>query len=80
MNLFQSLTSFMPAVVALTFLVFWVWTGAWVYHDASRRGKAGSAVAVLVMFVAWPLGLAVWLALRPEERRPPFNLDDFRSQ
>ncbi|MDL5030448.1 hypothetical protein QRD43_00905 [Pelomonas sp. APW6] len=80
MDAIATLIHVVPAIVALALLVSWVWTGVWAYHDATRRGKPGGAVAVLVMFVAWPLGLAVWLVLRPEERRPPFNLDDFRSR
>jgi hypothetical protein len=79
MNILSTMGELASAALALALLVIWVWTGVWAFHDATRRGKPGGAVAVLVMFVAWPLGLAVWLVLRPEQRRPPFNLDDFRS-
>lgn len=72
--------SLVAVVPALLLLVAWVWTGAWAYHDAARRGKPPALVALLVMLVSWPLGLAVWILLRPEQRRPPFNLDDFRVQ
>jgi hypothetical protein len=35
---------------------------------------------MFVLFIGWPISLAVWIALRPEKRRPPFNLDDYRVQ
>jgi len=28
----------------------------------------------------WPLGIVIWIVLRPEKRPPPFNLDDYRVQ
>ena len=37
----------------------------WAYVDAEDRGKSGPCVAVMVTVVAWPLGLLVWLFVRP---------------
>jgi hypothetical protein len=40
----------------------------WAYDDAERRGKSGCLVALLVLFVSWPVGLILWLVFRPEPR------------
>lgn len=40
----------------------------WAYGDAERRGKSGCLVAILVLFLSWPLGLILWLVFRPEKR------------
>ena len=37
----------------------------WVFFDARRRGRPGVLVALLVAVVLWPLGLIVWLFVRP---------------
>lgn len=37
-------------------------------------------VAALALLLVWPISLLVWIALRPDEKRPPFNLDDHRVQ
>ncbi|WP_397534473.1 hypothetical protein [Roseateles sp.] len=63
--------------IAVGFL-FYVWSIGWAYQDAKQRGKPPLAVALMVMFGAWPMGLIIWVALRPGRRRPPFNLEDFR--
>lgn len=62
----------------LTGFVIYLWSIGWAYRDAQARGKPPFFVALLVMFGGWPLGLIIWIALRPERRRPPFNLEDFR--
>lgn len=42
----------------------------WVYRDAERRGKSGVLVALLVLFLDWPVSLLLWLVFRPEQRLP----------
>lgn len=37
----------------------------WVFFDARRRGRSGVLVALLVAVVLWPVGLIVWLFVRP---------------
>ena len=71
------LISWLPFLVGL---LFWLWTSAWAYHDAKSRGKPPLLVSMLVLLIGWPVSLAVWIALRPEKIRPPFNLDDYRVQ
>jgi sensor domain CHASE-containing protein len=70
----------LPLVIVLIMFAVYLWSGAWAYNDAMRRGKPPMLVALLVLFVAWPISLLVWIALRPEDPRPPFNLDDYRVQ
>jgi hypothetical protein len=46
-----------------------VWSVVWAYSDAEQRGKSGCLVALLVMFMSWPVGLIAWIIFRPEDRR-----------
>jgi hypothetical protein len=39
----------------------------WAYRDAEQRGKNGLLVALLVALVTWPLGLLVWVLIRPAD-------------
>jgi hypothetical protein len=61
--------------------------GRWAWRDAVARGKSGAWVSLLVVFVSFPLGLIVWLALRPPLLPPPsdgsdphFDLERYRIQ
>lgn len=57
------------AVVLLgCYLLLPVFTAFWAFGDAGRRGKSGCLVALLVLFLAWPMGLIAWLVFRPEPR------------
>ena len=52
--------------------------------DAIRRGKSPWLVSLLVI-VFFPIGLLVWLVIRPNivmpaARQKKFSLDDFRAQ
>jgi hypothetical protein len=61
----------------------WIGSGIWAYGDAAVRQKPPLAVALLVMFAVWPLGLCAWLVFRPGANGPrhkPFNLHDYRKQ
>jgi len=52
-------------IIGIGMLVFYVWTLAWVYDDAQKRKNMGCLVCILV-FLAWPLGLLLWILLRPK--------------
>ncbi len=39
----------------------------WAYGDAEKRGKSGCLVALLVFLLAFPVGLIIWLIIRPED-------------
>ena len=54
-------------VIGLAFLGLFVWSIVWAYGDAERRGKSGCLVALLVMFLTWPMGLVAWLVFRPND-------------
>ncbi|GAB3204004.1 magnesium-transporting ATPase (P-type) [Pontibacter aydingkolensis] len=55
-------------IIALVVLVIYIWSIVWAYKDAERRGKPGLLVAVIVALLAWPLGLLVWLLVRPSDK------------
>lgn len=46
-------------------------TLAWVYRDAKRRGMHAALVAVLVGVTLFPVGVLVWLAVRPDVEDAP---------
>ena len=69
-----------PVLLILAGLCIYIWSGVWVYRDAEGRGKPGFLVALLVLFVAWPIGLLVWIALRPDRCSRGFDLNDYRVQ
>ena len=55
-------------LVFLLILMIPLLTTVWAYGDAEKRGKSGCLVAILVLFITWPLGLILWIVFRPEER------------
>lgn len=57
-------------IISLVVFVIYVWSIVWSYKDAKRRGKPGWLVAIIVALLAWPLGLLVWLLVRPNGRAP----------
>ena len=62
-------TSPIIGVIALIFIALFlglfVWSLAWVYGDAERRGKSGCLVVLIVLFFGWPISLLLWLVIRP---------------
>jgi len=54
-------------IFGLAYLVVVVLSVIWAYADAEDRGKSGCLVALLVIFLAWPIGLLIWLIFRPEK-------------
>lgn len=52
-------------ILGLILLIIYIWSIIWSYKDAERRGKPGWLVALIVAFLAWPLGLLIWLLVRP---------------
>jgi hypothetical protein len=44
-----------------------IWSVVWAARDAETRGKLGWLIALMVLLLAWPLGLILWLITRPEK-------------
>jgi hypothetical protein len=53
--------------VGLLYLVFA--SCQWAARDAVSRGKSGGYVYLLAL-LTWPLGLFIWIIVRPSLRRP----------
>ncbi len=47
--------------------ILWLISIIWAYGDAEKRGKSGCLIAIVVALLSWPLGLILWIALRPPE-------------
>lgn len=83
-----SVVTYVLLLLPLAVLLAWAWTGVWAWRDAQRRGKPPALVVLLVLLAAWPLGLLVWLLIRPDDDGPGpgaggrrrFDLDDYRVQ
>ncbi|MDX5437213.1 MAG: hypothetical protein LPK03_08460 [Pontibacter sp.] len=56
-------------IFGLLLFIVYIWSIVWAYKDAEQRGKPGWIVAIVVAFLAWPLGLLLWLLIRPNDRR-----------
>jgi Na+/proline symporter len=54
--------------VGIPFLVVYLYSVFWAYNDAEKRGKSGCLVALLVFLLSWPVGLIIWLLIRPQEK------------
>jgi hypothetical protein len=52
-------------ILGLAVLVLYIWSIVWAFRDATRRGSSGLLVAIMVAFLAWPLGIVIWLLIRP---------------
>jgi hypothetical protein len=42
-----------------------LWSIVWAARDAEARGRPGWLVALFVILLVWPLGLILWLMVRP---------------
>ncbi|MDZ4859363.1 MAG: hypothetical protein SGI88_10310 [Candidatus Hydrogenedentes bacterium] len=51
---------------ALIYCVVYIASVIWAFVDAQNRGKSGCLVALLVLILVWPVGLVIWLLIRPE--------------
>ena len=56
--------------VGLPFFILYIGSIIWAYSDAEKRGKSGCLVALLVFLATWPVGLIIWLLIRPHEKSP----------
>ncbi|MCJ8166751.1 hypothetical protein MKJ04_18030 [Pontibacter sp. E15-1] len=56
-------------LLGLLILIVYVWSIVWSYKDAEQRNRPGWLVAIVVAFLAWPLGLFVWLLVRPNHTK-----------
>lgn len=54
-------------ILGIVLLVFIAWSVIWSYQDARRRGKSPWLVALMVLLMVWPVGLIIWLLLRPQK-------------
>lgn len=56
--------------IGFPFFALYIGSIVWAYGDAERLGKSGCLVALLVLLATWPVGLIVWLLIRPQEKSP----------
>lgn len=57
--------------IGIVVLILYIWSIIWAYRDAERRRRPGILIAILVAFLAWPLGLILWFIIRPNEFARP---------
>jgi hypothetical protein len=76
-----SMSNVGPLLYVCVFFALLGWTLRVCAADARRRGKSPLLVIILI-FLSFPLGLIVWLLLRPEpiDRDKGFRLEDHRVQ
>ena len=54
--------------IGLPMFVLFILSIFWAYNDAEKRGKSGCLVALLVFLLTWPVGLIIWLLIRPGDK------------
>jgi len=54
----------METALYLFIFVLWITSLVWVYRDAELRENNAALAVLLVLFVAWPLSLIIWLLVR----------------
>ena len=59
----KAIVELLPALIVVA---LYVWSLAFVYRDAGRRGKSPLLTALLAAFCAWPFSWLMWLVFRPE--------------
>lgn len=60
--------SVIGALFSLIVFVIYIGSVVWAFSDAQSRGKSGCLVALAVLLLIWPVGLIVWLLIRPASR------------
>jgi hypothetical protein len=61
-----SAVAWIPFLLLLSLAIGFIYSVIWGAVDARRRGKSGVLVALLILLLhPWPLGLVLWLLLRP---------------
>jgi len=59
------ITGTIALLLSILYCLIYVGSVIWAFVDAQNRGKSGCLVAVLVLILPWPVGLIVWLLIRP---------------
>ncbi len=74
----DTLTLILIAFGALVYLGLYIGSLLWLYEDARRRGSAGWALVALIGLFFWPVGLFIWLLVRPPIgfKKPPVRRKD----
>ncbi|MCA9929949.1 MAG: hypothetical protein KC419_15805 [Anaerolineales bacterium] len=54
--------------IGFPMLAIFIGSVFWAYQDAENRGKSGCLVALLVLIATWPIGLIIWLLIRPGDK------------
>lgn len=63
----HAVKTILAILIFVPFCFIYVASIVWAYRDAESRGKSGCLVAVLVMFLSWPIGLLAWIIFRPDD-------------
>lgn len=53
----------------IVWFVFWFFCGIWAATDAKTRNKS-RFLAFLLVLLAGPIGLIIWLLFRPDDKVP----------
>ena len=62
-----SISGLFALLLCLASVALYVYSLVWVYRDAEARDTNPLLVTLLVGLLSWPLGLLVWLLVRPDE-------------
>ncbi len=60
----------LATLLMLALVGLFIYSLVWAYADAEARGKPGWLVVLLLVLLAWPGSLVLWLLIRPEDALP----------
>lgn len=66
-GILNGILSVVTVIGFLGLLFIFLWSIVWVYHYATRRGKPGLLVVLLVLMFGWPMSLLLWWLFRPAD-------------
>lgn len=62
----------MAGILGIIYVAVLIGSLVWLYSDAEARGKSGCLLVILILLIAWPLGIVIWLIARPPlTAKPP---------
>ena len=71
----EALLNYLAPVFAISLFLLLIANVLWGFRDGRKRGLSGILVALLVT-CSFPLGVFIWLLLRPSIVEAPTVLDD----
>ena len=71
----QGKLQYLPVFVAVLLLFLTLSFTKWAYKDAKLRGSKGISAVLIVFLIGFPVGLLIWLSIRPPLQKSQSDSD-----